>query len=61
MSYTGYYYWTQTDIDFLKTKYPNPNFTGAEIAEKLGRTRNAVFLMASRLGIGKEWVDLPCV
>jgi len=54
MSYTGYYYWTQTDIAFLKKHYPSPHVTAAEVAAKLGRTRNAVFLKANRLGIRKE-------
>lgn len=54
MSYTGYYYWTKADIEFLQAQYPSPHVTGAEIAAKLGRTRNAVFLKACRLGIEKE-------
>jgi len=54
MSYTGYYYWTKADIAFLKANYPRPDTTAAEIAAKLGRTRNAVYLAANRLGIEKE-------
>jgi len=57
MSYTGYYYWTQADIAFLKAQYPNPLVTAAEVAADLGRTRNAVLLKACRLGIGKNWEE----
>jgi len=56
-SYTGYYYWTQADIRFLKEHYPSPTVTAAEVAAELGRTRNAVYLAASRLGIKKEELE----
>jgi len=55
MSYTGYYFWTRSDIEFLRTQYPRPDVSAAEVAAELGRTRNAVFLKANRLGIMKEW------
>jgi len=58
MSYTGYYYWTKADIEFLREHYPSPQVTAAEVAAKLNRTRNAVYLAAWRLGISKEWGEL---
>ena len=57
MSYTGYYFWTQADIEFLRAQYPRPDVSAAEVAAELGRTRNAVILKAGRLGIGKEWEE----
>ena len=43
--------WTQERTETLITLYQDPAMSGADIAERLGKTINAVQLKASRLGL----------
>lgn len=44
--------WTNEDLDFLKKNFNN--YTKKELADKLGKTPNAVQIKANRLGLKRE-------
>lgn len=64
-------YWTEAELEFLRENYPN--METEDIARKLGRTRQAVWIKAHKLGLRKYrkwtteevdkawkmWVDNP--
>lgn len=43
--------WTDEEKGYLNKSWPNPNLTTDEIAEHLGRTKNACTNMAYRFGL----------
>ena len=55
-SWLSIYKWTDEEIKLLKKMYPDPCVTSEDIQEFIPwRSRNAIWLKASRLGLEVNW------